>query len=334
MSPRRGFTLIELLVVIAIIAVLIALLLPAVQKVRDTAARTQCLNNLRQIGLALHNYQSAHKTFPPTARYGIPGADPWSIHARLLPFLEQANLYSRINFNGSFAAHPAVTQTRVAVYLCPYERNDKPLTGGPVTHYPTSYGANFGTWLVHDPQTGQTGDGAFVVGRGVRLSEFTDGTSNTLAFAEIRPFLNYFSDSGNPGGANAAPPPGAKTVQNYKGAYLVGTGHTEWVNGRAHQTGFTTWFLPNSLIPYEIPIKDKFNNIVDYDVYDINFTSRQEGTSTTGITYAVAPARSYHPDLVHVLLVDGSSRAVLSDVRSTTWTALGTRRGGEVVGEY
>src|SRR5262245_3721314 len=95
---RRAFTLIELLVVIAIIGSLIALMLPAVQKVRDAAARSQCLNNLRQIGLALHQYHDTHGSFPPTAVFTPGNPDVWSVHARLLPFIEQDSLHRQINF--------------------------------------------------------------------------------------------------------------------------------------------------------------------------------------------------------------------------------------------
>jgi prepilin-type N-terminal cleavage/methylation domain-containing protein len=333
MARRRGFTLIELLVVIAIIAILIGLLVPAVQKVRDAAARLQCLANLRQIGIALHNYHDTHKSFPPASTFGPGIADPWSVHARLLPFIEQDNLHRQINFSGAFAAHPTVTPQRIALYVCPKELEDREFTSGGVKHWPTSYGVNHGAWHIFDPTTGRTGDGAFTVRIGTRMADMTDGTSNTLGFAEVRPGLNYFQDSTKPG-PNSAPPGDADKVQDWKGNYQTGLSHTQWVNGRVHQTGFTTTFRPNTFVRHDVPILDSFGAIIDYEQYDINYTSMQEGTSGSVITYVVAPARGYHVSSVHVLLMDGSTRSVADSVTLATWQALGTRGGGEVAGEF
>src|SRR3970040_1892893 len=113
---RTAFTLVELLVVIAIIGVLIALLLPAIQAAREAARRTQCSNNLKQIGVALHNYQSATSRFPPVT--GLPLGqtfEPWSAQARLLPYLEQVNLVNLIDWTKTpeFTGHPVAAQTRV-----------------------------------------------------------------------------------------------------------------------------------------------------------------------------------------------------------------------------
>ena len=123
---RRGFTLIELLVAIFIISVLIALLLPAVQWARKAARRAHCQNNLKQIGLALHNYWDAHSVFPPSFVSDIAtgentGGGEWSIHARILPYLEQANMYSLALLELSYEdpANSEVAVSRIAGYLCP-----------------------------------------------------------------------------------------------------------------------------------------------------------------------------------------------------------------------
>src|SRR5207302_7674666 len=126
---RRAFTLIELLVVIAILGVLIGLLLPAMQKVRAAASRIKCANNLKQIGLALHQYTDANNSLPPNGVFTYGGSavvqtSPWSALSRLLPFIEQDNLFRCIDFSTTYATQPCISSQRIAPFLCPSEVND------------------------------------------------------------------------------------------------------------------------------------------------------------------------------------------------------------------
>src|SRR6478672_10322531 len=136
-TNRTGFTLIELLVVIAIIAILIALLVPAVQKVRDAAARIQCANNLKQLGLALHGYHDTNKAFPPNGIYSYNGGavtqvSPWSAVSRILPYIEQDNIYRGIDFTVPYSKQVGVSSRRIGLFLCPGEPNDKGSGSDPV----------------------------------------------------------------------------------------------------------------------------------------------------------------------------------------------------------
>jgi prepilin-type N-terminal cleavage/methylation domain-containing protein len=330
---RRGFTLIELLVVIAIIAILIALLVPAVQKVRDAAARTQCLNNLKQLGLAMHNYEGVHRHFPPsTITTGGAATQPWSAQAFLLPYLEGDNVYKLIDFSVGYhtpinkANFPpnGIAALRVPVLLCPADPNDKVRTNaaGEPEHYPLCYAMNVGLYLIYDPVTKTDGRGAFAPNGRLRHGAFLDGLSNTLALSEVKAFNPRIHDATLP----STPPPTPNDVSPSVsgGAWSPGNGHTEWVCGRAIHTGFTTTFTPNTKVPHTD----------GGTVYDFDVCSRREGSNQTDITYGVITSRSYHSGLVNSLLMDGSVRSISSSVSLPTWRALGTRDGGEVTGDF
>jgi prepilin-type N-terminal cleavage/methylation domain-containing protein/prepilin-type processing-associated H-X9-DG protein len=326
-TRRDGFTLVELLVVIAIIGLLIGLLLPAVQAAREAARRMSCANNLRQIGIALHNYHDTFKVFPPAGLYRIgTSSDSFSVQARLLPFLEQENLQNLIDWSVPYGLQSQVAGTKVSTYICPSEINKQP-RHDPKPHDPNfqywvlNYGANMGVWMVFDPVRQLGGDGLIIPNQPTSMASVLDGTSNTVAFAEVKAWQPYLRDSGNPNGPGVPPPSSPSDVVLYGGSFKTNSGHTEWVDSRVHQTGFTALFPPQTVVPFTS----------GGTLFDVDFNSSREGISPSQVTYAAVTSRSYHRQGVNTLFTDGSVRFTAKTIDLWTWRALATRAGGEPV---
>jgi len=332
MKRQRAFTLIELLVVIAIIAILIALLLPAVQQAREAARSAQCKNNLKQIGLAVHNYIDVHRKIPPGACVDLSVSSTgnngsWGVHGRILPFLEQANLYEQVDLSIGWDFQPVISGLSTAVYSCPSDPGAdqvRTFSDSRPTLIPTTYGFNYGTWFVFDPATGRGGDGLFYPNASLSFQNVTDGSSNTLLAAEVKAWTRYTRNAGPP---STTPPSNAVQALSYvaSGSQLKGTGHTEWPDGRVHHSGVTTTLTPNTSVGFE----SGGNTYEDYN-------SWQEGKngSAGSPTYAIITSRSYHAGSVNILLFDGAARSIGQSIDLGIWRALGTRNGREVMGEF
>jgi prepilin-type N-terminal cleavage/methylation domain-containing protein/prepilin-type processing-associated H-X9-DG protein len=316
-----GFTLVELLVVIAIIGVLIGLLLPAVQMVRASAARTRCQNNLKQIGLAFQNYAGRNGYLPPDgsgATTSVPFAgDSYSVHARLLADLDMVALYQQINLKTSIFNQPQVIGQKIGVFLCPSEPNDG-LGPSLIPTYPTSYAAGWGEWFAWDETTGIGGNGAFPPvafpnQTGVRLVDITDGLSNTVGLAEVKTFGSFLNYYGAPQGPEPSTPADALALG---GSLNVGITRTIWAAGIGIHTGLTFVFSPNT------PVLFRSGGVT----YDVDWTH-----TIIGPNYAAITARSYHANGINAVFMDGSVHFVTNNIPQATWRALGTRNGGEPV---
>jgi prepilin-type N-terminal cleavage/methylation domain-containing protein/prepilin-type processing-associated H-X9-DG protein len=320
-AKRRGFTLIELLVVIAIIGILIALLLPAVQKVREAARRMQCANNLKQIGLAMHNYHDSFGILPAQTANNLNSCCYGTWQMAVLPYVEQDNVWklyvNYANVLGTGQRYDSgqnllVTSNRLSVFQCP---SDTAAVAKTVGYNGQEYPIVLNNYLVNvgNIDYAQGKDGTFegepaglqFLGapfsrtKQYRLTDILDGTSNTLMAAEIR--------QGQPG-----------TAGDYRG-------NTWWAEG----SGFTTLRTPNSTDPDYIS-----QNCVDTSVNPLNGPCKSVVSNTGDANIEVLAARSRHTGGVNVLLCDGSGRFVSNSIDWTTWQALGTAYGGEVIGNY
>jgi len=340
-SRRRAFSLVELLVVIAIIAVLMGLVIPAAQAVRESARRTACQNKLRQLAQSVANYENSKRCYPASALPVTSGTEaPWSGQAQLLPFLEGDVIFRRIDFtkpygnsvNKDLFPPNGVAATRVDVLVCPSEIRAQAVldTAGVAKHYPLNYGLNTGLYLVHDPQTGADGGGAFAPFKPLRPAQFGDGLSNTLGLAEVKAFTPRWQDvTSMPPTAPADATAAAALATG--GSFSVDAGHTEWVCGRTVHIGFTTALPPNTRVLYRHS---------DGKDYDIDLTSPRETSPTKAsnmqpdATRSVVTSRSHHAGGVSVCFMDGSVRFLRSDVDASTWQALGTRNSGDVPADF
>jgi prepilin-type N-terminal cleavage/methylation domain-containing protein/prepilin-type processing-associated H-X9-DG protein len=325
---RRGFSLLELLVVTTIVAFLAGLLLPAVQRVREAAGRLRCQNNLKQIGLALHNYEATHGSFPPGMQSST---RPFSPLVALLDFYEQGAVTATINFNrspvpidlgpgnpnnddGTGNLLPA--QTRINLFHCPSDIDRIPGSSFSGTNYvgcsgtadtqASGYpaGARSCGWLAD-------GDGLFIQDRAYRVTDIRDGTSNTVAFSEA--LLGGGSEPGTDpqryyklatptftGNMPYLPDCGRSTI-------WIGTRGERWTTGLYGHALYNHYWTPNSGVP------DCINTL-----HKAAWTA----------------ARSRHPGGVNVLLCDGGVRFVNQTIRLDVWQALATVAGGEVPVEY
>ncbi len=330
-SARRngGFTLIELLVVIAIISILMGLALPAIQAVRRTATRLSCANNMRQIGIAVMNYEAARRYFPPSFEvpFGSTVVGSWSIHGRIMPYVELDNAYKQIQLDVDWHSlvDTGVPALAIPIYNCPAEPNSivRIKDGKPYVH-PTNYGFNMGTWFIHDPVTNAVGDGAFRVNRPTRPRDFVDGLSNTLCAADVKAYTSYIR---NVTVIDPTLPSSPNHFMGATGELKLGpvlsnnTGHTVWTDGRVHHSGFTTVFTPNTRVPY----------VYNGNEYDINYNSQQEGKDLNRPTYAAVTARSYHSGGINTVRMDGSVHFVSNTISLDVWRSMGTASGDEIL---
>ena len=349
----RGFTLIELLVVIAIIAVLIALLLPAVQAAREAARRAQCVNNLKQLGLAIMNYESSNGVLPPTlAHYdGDPATTAgkcglYGIKPRLLPFMEQQSLYNSINFGYSWNSsngyvNKTVYSTAVNNFNCPSDANLPNVSRGGVIIAGTSYGNNIGTSRTF---TGGTLDGpAYAVdfsgfGPVVGLSMIVDGTSNTAIFSE------WVKGKGTGGGSPPVASAGKSAVYVSSltfhasgGAYTPALSGSmaatlQGINAGCTNGGSPVWDrIGYSWMDGWVGGGGGYSHLMAPNSINCVY-SNEVGNGAPLEDHGLIGPSSNHPGGVNMGFLDGSVKFIKNSMNLGAFGAIGTRAGGEIVG--
>jgi prepilin-type N-terminal cleavage/methylation domain-containing protein/prepilin-type processing-associated H-X9-DG protein len=328
---RRGFTLLELLVVVSIIGVLVSLLLPAVQSAREAARRARCASNLRQIGLALHNYLQANQTFPLgwpddlRCPNGLPpgtGARPFSPISRLLPDLELQSLYHATNFDVQWSAvnlggfpfpwNNTVQSTRIELLICPTDSQ------GTMTNHGTNYRGNFG--VGPSPYTSMesydSGTGFYSMGLSLSARHFLDGLSHTVAYSERFQGLRSnigLSERGF-GEFDVVPYCVVRDADFALDCARVAASLPSFPAYR--ESGFT-WFLG------------------DFECSAYNHAQVPNGPVPDALTLktpvGIVTARSHHVNGVNALMADGSVRFVDDSIQRAVWRGLGTRSNGELV---